>query len=122
MATQEVLECGHPASAHVPSTSGLVPRHGYGIDPEGNRHCYACCAVQDAQQMQADGKITLYLGTGEVTNWPGSLRLKVNYQRKGRHNLAGVRYDVWFTGPDGDNWHGVQYGNMTQLVHCTRIR
>jgi hypothetical protein len=40
----------------------------------------------------------------------------------GRHNIAGVRYDVWFRGPDGHVWWGVQYGDMTQICHCKRTK
>ena len=30
-------------------------------------------------------------------------------------------YDVWFIGPDGKEWHGVQYGDLTQVCHCRRV-
>ena len=35
-------------------------------------------------------------------------------------DIAGKRLDVWFYGPDGYIWHGVQYGDNTQIVHCKR--
>lgn len=84
--------------------------------------CYPCCAELDRERMRSTGRITLYLapnknGGFEVTNWPGTLRFPV-----GRHNIAGVRNDVWFIGPDNMTWHGVQYGDNTQLCHCKRVK
>lgn len=119
----EILECGHVASPHSEFTTG------YGKDEHGKRYCYACCADRDRYQMRCDGRATLYLtcepkmvrtGTGTLTNWPGSLEIPCNV-RKGRHNMARTRYDVWFSF-EGQTWHGVQYGENTQLCHCKRIK
>ena len=112
----EILDCGHPESEHSEFTRG------YGTTADGKRHCYTCCADQDRSAMVRDGKIVLYLTEKGVTNWPGSLVFPVVHKRKGRHNMAGTRYDVWFTGPEGRNWHGVQYGENTQLCHCRRVK
>lgn len=130
----EVLECGHPESEHSSITRG------YGTMPNGDRHCYACCANTDRADMIATGRATLYLTSRdrkegdkyegpsdpngkvwEATNWPGSLRFRVGHPRKGRHNMARVRYDVWFAGPDGKSWHGAQFGDNTQILHCRRV-
>ena len=107
---------------------------GFGRDPVSDAVvCYACCAVRDRARMFEEGRATLYLcdvveGDGygrpnraDVTNWPGSLRFKalVGF---GRHNIAGRRYDAWFTGPDGFEWHGVTYGDQTQVCHCKRTK
>lgn len=131
--TTELLECGHAESAHSEITRG------YGTNAKGERHCYACCAEQDKAHMREHGKICLYLttkpdqdgqiarrdsfgkyGDAKITNWPSSLEFKGRY-RKGSHNMAGSRYDVWFTF-ENTNWHGVQYGENTQIVHCKRIK
>lgn len=106
---------------------------GYGCKDDGAMVCYACCAKADMKRMRADGKATLYLASingiatnwpmrhhGEVTNWPGTLRLSCIVQR-GRHNIARTRYDVWFRF-EGKPWHGVCYGENTQIVHCKRIK
>lgn len=104
---------------------------GYGITPSGARICYRCCADDDRAQMQQTGRIVLYLSEetrpdvyarAYLTNWPGSLRFKATRIRRGNHNIAGSRTDVWFIGPDGYLWWGVQYGNNTQLTHCRRTR
>jgi hypothetical protein len=120
----ERLECGHPESPHSDFTRG------YGTNDKGERHCYACCAERDKKQMREAGKIALYLttkqdtggnyGDAKITNWPGSLEFKGRYH-KGRHNIAGSRYDVWFTF-EGTNWHGVTYGDNTQICHCKRTK
>jgi hypothetical protein len=101
---------------------------------QGNKVCYACCAEYDKEYMRKHGKITLYLthqnplkpGTvsakedgWRVTNWPSSLILPVFHIRKGKHNIAGSRYDVWFYF-EGREWWGRQFGENTQLVHCRR--
>ena len=96
---------------------------GYGTDKDDNKVCYACCAIADREQMRTTGRITLYLVKTDrrlaVTNWPNSLSFVVSYCRTGQHNIAGVRYDVWFYF-ENTQWHGVQYGDNTQLCHCKR--
>lgn len=115
---------------------------GYAVDNEGKgKVCYACCGVRDRKDMIEHGKATLYLTmpgkdvdmgvrqgkeikTGKVGNWPGTLTFTLNSGavKVSRHNIAGKRYDVWFTGPDGATWHGVTYGDNTQLCHCRRTK
>ena len=112
MKTAELLECGHPESEHSSSTRG------YGV-LNGKRHCYECCAKMDKEQMRKDGKTTLYLSKNRITNWPGSLSIPIKYQKTGMHNIARTRIDAWFTF-EGEEWHGVQYGEWTQIIHCKR--
>ena len=94
---------------------------GYGTNKSGKKICYTCCAVIDKEQMRHDGKIVLYLvkhnDKYEITNWPGSLVIPVSYMRIGRHNIAGKRYDVWFWFEE-QLWHGVSYGDNTQICYC----
>lgn len=40
---------------------------------------------------------------------------------KGRHNICGVRYDVWFTYHD-NKYHGVKYGDNNDIVYVKRIK
>ena len=105
---------------------------GNGIDTDGRKLCFECCGKRDRRTMIEVGhsrNLPLYLcgekGKAEVTNWPGTLRFPVYFQRASRHNLARVRHDVWFVGPDRHVWHGVQYGNWSQVCHAverTRFR
>lgn len=115
---------------------------GYATNKDGKKLCFDCCAVEDKKYMIEHGNskgLPLYLtpaknppttprlagetyGTYEVTNWPGTLRFKCNKPKKNYHNIAGHRYDVWFDGPDGFLWHGVNYGENTQIVHCKRTK
>jgi len=132
MAAITIMDCGHPASDHAEHTTG------YGIDAEGKKLCYACCAERDKKTMTEESSITIYLSydkagyggfhkafgewfKGRVTNWPGSLEIKASIH-KGRHNVSTTRYDCWFIGPDGKTWYGVQYGEFTQVVHCRKLR
>jgi hypothetical protein len=102
--------------------------------------CLDCCGWEDKAYMVMEGKNTLYLTKTDedlplssvglnplkkrfyVSNWPGTYKTHCTYYRKGRHNIAGSRYDVWFTGPDSLPWHGVQYGENTQICHCKRVK
>jgi hypothetical protein len=96
---------------------------GYGLDKENNKVCYSCCGKQDEESMEKTGKTILYLDTAKrtVSNWPGTLSINLSSLSKGRHNIARVRYDVSFI-HKGKRWHGVQYGDNTQICHCKRSK
>lgn len=99
---------------------------GYGNTADNRIACYSCCAEQDKKAMREHGKIDLYLtknekGAYRITNWPGSLVFCTTYASKGKHNIAGTRQDVWFKFND-KLWHGVQYGNNTQICHCRQTK
>ena len=107
---------------------------GYATCTEGGiekKVCYDCCAKRDRIEMTARGRAVLYLTekraqggptTGmTVSNWPGTLSIPVRSWRKGAHNLAGSRTDVWFTDYEGRRWHGVQLGENSQLCRCRRL-
>ena len=126
----EILDCGHAPSPHASFTNG------YGTDSDGKRKCYDCCAESMRAAMRETGRATLYLtcpergtvnhlpqhGTRhELTDWPGKLRIPVYYISKGRHNIAGCRYDFHFRF-DGETWRGTQYGDNTQIAHCRRLK
>lgn len=102
---------------------------GYGVLPEtGDKICYSCCGKLDKQQLlkaKPGDKFWFYL-TGNshsgyyVSNWPGSFKIRV-YPNKGRHNFTGVRYDFWFY-LGAHRFHGVQYGNATQIAHIRCLK
>lgn len=110
---------------------------GYGIDDNGKRICFACCGERDRLSMREGKPIALYLNMpttlymgqnhangsnfASLTNWPGTLKIVLHGVRKGYHNMAGYRYDVWFTF-EGHKWHGVQYGDNTQICRCRTVR
>lgn len=110
---------------------------GYGII-NGKTHCYECCAEWDRENMRQTGHATLYLTydqeprpyyqtgfiypkNGKIQNWPGTLSIPIHSIKIGRHNMAGRRFDVWFKF-EGSQWHGVQYGDNTQIAHCHRLK
>jgi len=111
---------------------------GYAVDHFDNKICYNCCGYEDKATMILEGKIVLYLSKSdkkekiigcserdiwEITNWPGTLRFKCyGPPKKSWHNIARNRYDVWFPGPDGFDWHGIQYGENNQLCRCKRTK
>lgn len=103
---------------------------GYGLDAAGDKVCFTCCGMIDKAEMILTGRATLYLTydreltsgrqvrvhNAAVTNWPGTMKIRAAI-RSGRHNIAGRRYDVWFTFA-GRQWHGVNYGENSQVCHC----
>ena len=118
----------------------------YGSFQDGSILCDACCGETDREDMVRTGRAMLYLtmppasearstyglrdefrrysdGSVYLSNWSETLRFGARWGavKTGLHNIARVRYDVWFTGPDGKEWHGVQYGNLTQICHCRRV-
>ena len=104
---------------------------GYGRNKDGGKVCYECCGKLDQASMIELGRAILYLSFHDedptlkasmVGNWPGTLSFHIFADRIGSHNIAGVRYDVWFQGPDGHVWWGVQYGDSTQICHCKRTK
>jgi hypothetical protein len=117
---ETILDCGHVPSPHADFTTG------YGIDSDGKKHCYQCCADREQKRMQETGRATLYLtrdsdGSHAITDWPGLLRIHPYHIKHGRHNIARTRTDAWFSF-DGKPWHGVSYGENTQIIHCKRIK
>lgn len=85
--------------------------------------CFPCCGKRDEKWMRENDRMTLYYtGDGRIINWPGSLEFKERDMKVSRHNIARVRYSVWFNGPDGSPWYGVQYGDNTQLLHCRKLK
>lgn len=114
------LDCGHEESPHSDFTTG------YGVDSEGHKHCYDCCAKNDRREMDTRGKYTLYLVKREdgyhVTNWPNSLDYKVIEWSKSRHNFGGFRTDVWFRDYRGKKWHGYQIGDYNEVCHVKRLK
>jgi len=116
-------DCGEEKVHVNPSGCGGT---GYATGPNGEKVCYDCCGKRDRAEMAATGRIVLYLvkkpGGWNVTNWPGTLVLSVRARRVGRHNIAGIREDVWFTDSAGREWWGVCYGHNSQLCRCRRLR
>jgi len=111
---------------------------GYGIDSKTNQKiCYDCCGKQDYKfldEMKVGDKALFYLRVNkrsfdffgkqcteesyEVINWPGTMRISAN-GKIGKHNIAGIRRDVWFY-RNGKEFHGIQYGNYSEICHIRR--
>lgn len=117
----DCAKCGNDIKRRDESFGGV----GYAVNDKEEKICYACCAEADKEFMKEHGKNTLYLVKNdekwEITNWPGTLVIRPTYVKKGHHNIARVRYDAWFKF-DGYEWHGVSYGDNTQIIHCKRTK
>lgn len=98
---------------------------GYAFWPDNTKVCYECCGKLDRATMLQTGHskhLPLYLSPTEVTNWPGTLRFPIIFQRKTRHNIGGTCNHAWFIGPDNKIWYGRQIGRYTQIIHCHRTK
>jgi hypothetical protein len=120
------LFCGHGPSEHGEHTTGTAHYRVNG-NTDTREICWDCAALIDVGHMLKmghSGQLPLYLTCNDsgwsVSNWPGSLRFPVMRIKKGKHNIGRTRADVWFVGPDGFMWHGVQVGEWTQICHCKR--
>lgn len=143
----DILECGHAPNWKAKGEFGGIG-FGYHNDlADICRVCYTCCAAYDRAEMIRTGEATLYLtykgpqttwrhphvGTYakladhnrqlySVTNWPSSLVFTPCLPvRRSKHGggFGAQRTDVWFTGPDGATWHGINRGD-SQILRCKR--
>lgn len=97
---------------------------GYGTAPNGDRHCFECCAEVERARMVETGRADLYLTDGEVRDWPGKLRFAARNVSRSQHRAFGryvPRVDADFTGPDGYVWHATVRGDM-DLARCKRTK
>ena len=109
---------------------------GYGLlkteDGKEEKWCYECCGEYDKkliEECKPGDRFMLYLnyekngkyGSSYVSNWCETLKFICGV-REGRHNIARVRYDVWFTDHLGREWYGVTYGDDTQICHCRLLK
>ena len=112
-----MLDCGHETTP-----SDMTP--GYGIGKDGRTNCFDCCAKIDEANMIATGRFTGYItrNLSQVSNWPGSLWFPVRSWVRSSHNMAHTgRFDFWFVGPDGYEWHGVNIGD-NEIARCKRTK
>lgn len=117
----EVFKCTQCGETKPVNKAGGT---GYGVDKDENKICYSCIGKNEETELsnaKPGDKFILYLCGDEVTNWPGSFKRTIRGLRTGRHNMAGKRYDFYFTVNNND-FHGVQYGDNTQIAHCKRIK
>lgn len=143
----KILDCGHPPSPHAPFTTGYGTDSATGATfcyacaanrdradmiASGRATLYL---IDDKAPPEARRLSRGVFGTNRsphcnvtrdpfgarITNWPNSLSFDVRRMTVSRHNIAGKRYDAWFIGPDGWEWHAVTYGDNTQIAHCRRV-
>jgi len=100
---------------------------GHATNKAGDKICFDCVKQIDLDSLvnlKKGEKICFYLvkegDKYKVTNWPGTMVLNVDYVRKGKHNMAISRYDIWFT-LERHLFHGVQYGENTQVCHIKKL-
>ena len=97
-----LLDCGHGPSPHESFTTG------YGIDKDGRKHCYDCCAAMDLECLKNERRFSGYLSSDgkSLTNWPGRVLGRVVVTGK-RHPWSRGRYYVSVKDVHGGWWSGV---------------
>ncbi len=112
----------------------LVPRgctSGGGVNAAGETLCNDCCGFMDAIDMARTepgqrGCIALYLVSvypqRTVDNWPGTLKLVVtSIGTWVSGGFGSKRRTIYFRGPMGAKWSGVEYdGNAGSLLRDVR--
>ncbi|MBU1235039.1 MAG: hypothetical protein KKC77_19300 [Proteobacteria bacterium] len=96
---------------------------GYGLDNHGHKICFNCCGLLDSRnlsRMPKKDKYLLYFNGIEVTNWPGSLKIKPYCVNHGKHNIARTMTTVWFKFY-GMRFIGKNYGDNSQILHVKKI-
>ncbi len=92
--------------------------------------CFGCYTRIDIDNMRITGKGILRLHREDtLPSEPlrytmrnlGTLRLPVNRIITKNYVKHSTRRDIWFDLYD-QIWHGVQYGDFTQLCHCRRLK
>jgi hypothetical protein len=86
---------------------------GYGINGDGKKVCYSCCAEEDKQALRSlkpGQRMSMYFTGKEVTNWPGSLCIHAG-SYKIKHNFARTARMVYFTF-EGREFYGRNIGDM----------
>lgn len=125
MSDPNLFTCAKCGAEIIACGCGCGCGTGYAILPDIGKICYECSAEIEKQFMRDNGHSILYMcekGTGyEITDWPGRLKIPVSFWKQSKHNMARIRVDVWFMF-EGQVWHGVQYGEFTQLCHVRRTR
>lgn len=129
------LYCGHTAS---PSKHCMIPGYYHSIETEGTyrKDCCECSVARWLREMEDTGQFYWGLSLFESGRnhlmdppiepgaWAVSLGGVFSVWARvsvGRHNLAGVRRDCWFS-LAGKVWHGVQVGNTTGGALCKRTQ
>ncbi len=124
--------CDYCGAALVPT--GCTT--GGGVNAAGETVCFVCCGFADAIDManaepgQRGIPVPLYFTpgpwekslVGKVTNWPGSLVMVATaVTRWVRGGFGSKRRTVYFRGPKGSWWSGIEYegpcaGNVLRSV------
>lgn len=128
----------------IPNTGYIFNFQGKAFSPDGmageltqeriDAHNKALAQVE-LESLIREGRGILYLvlngeklfdccaSSWQVTQWAGGWKTKLSYLKTSFHNMAGKdgRTDVWFTGPDGKRWHGVNIGD-NQICRVHRLK
>ena len=125
MSNTHCVKCGEAFYPHHFHDNGVPFDTGYGIMPNDDRVCFACCAINDLKDLKEIGKADLYLikkeGQWYICNWPGTLKIGPVYTKQGHHNWAGKRVDCWVH-LDGAIYHGIQLGRWNEVVRIRRTK
>jgi hypothetical protein len=125
----DLLECGHPPSAH--SATQCTGYSTHDVNGKPFRRCYDCSAAGERRHMIDTGTATLYLvsktpspSEWHITDWPGVLDFPAFNMTHSEGRGFGGKYPIVtgrFIGPDGKLWAFRNAGDM-QIARCKRLK
>lgn len=95
----------------------------YGLTTDRKKICYRCCGEHDRKMLASANpgdKFVFYFSGGEVSNWPGSFKIKV-YAKKSNHNFGCERYDFHFS-VGNNRFHGFQIGSSNEIAYIRCLK
>ena len=77
----------------------------------------------DNPRWQQENRGEWYKKNYTVSNWSGLFKVRafVTQSRVAGYNCS-TRRHVYFTGPDGQRWYGIQQGEHTQVCRARRLK
>ena len=127
--------CGEPMRTPQSTLDHGCGGTGYGTGPDGRKFCYACCGLNEREDMARTGRACLYLSMpanphnqnrpdttrAKVDNWPGTAPFQVLSCWRIGHNWGISAYQCRFVGPDGFVWSGRNLGD-SQILRARRTK
>jgi len=104
--TQQLLDCGHPASDHGPHTTGTAHT------PDGREICWECANKEERESLRTGNTYMAYLsGDGKaLTTWTGGHLARVTRLWAVPNNFAGRLLRFRAVDVHGAEWYGTSPG------------
>lgn len=109
---------GRCTCGHFPQPDIIEP--GYGVRKDGTTACIDCLTASQKDALERDGQGRMLLSGNRVVNEAGTLAYEITRSVEAGHNIAAIRRDLWFIGPDDMLWQGTRYGDGDGKINVKR--